>query len=401
MHSRAIVWGAALAGLLALAWVIAHRLPGPTWDEHFNGRYVRAIEWSTFGPRFHNEQRVSAGPGYFLFLRLFTDGRSLTIEQCRWFSLGFLLALLLLLDRWIAREDPRAKIGGWFFLGVPMLTAMAGYAMGDLMGLFLFVGALYQCVRAPTISLPRAVVAGLLFGVAALTRQVYLAGLLFPLWRWARHDSPRTPWVALGLVALLVPLPLFLAWKGVLPPFLSAWRPRLFSLPFLTLSFGETSLLLAFFCPAFVAFLRRRAAWLAVPTALGWATLDGWLPYSAKYVPLGWVVRAIFPGSFIPIGNAVLALTIFGGAGLLFFLVESFLRERDSARRGLLLVTAALLVAPAFHTVIYSVRYVLAPSVLLLLLFRKEIEPAKFLFARWSAAVLAGVAVLAWQTRAL
>lgn len=219
MNDRQALWAYLAALLLVCVAVTAAAalwaLPAGPIEEHFDiGRQLRAtgsLGGTVFRP-----------PGYPAFVALVLRARdaaglkphvqdSTAVIAAQWLAL---LGLALLLFLLLARRDP----AGGFLVGALMfanplsvvLAGALGYALLDIVFILLGTLALAAAVRDPAPRPLSALVAGLVFGLAALVRPVALAvpasaaALEWLRGRWTAGWR-LLAWLSLGMLAVVGP----------------------------------------------------------------------------------------------------------------------------------------------------------------------------------------------------
>ncbi len=392
--------------LFFLVLTMAMRRPGATWDENFTGSYFTSLAQYGFGKELLVHQSVAMGPLYILTLKALTLGSTLALYDYRWFSLFFFLLTLAVLEKWIRKERPGQKGACVLFMGVPAFTLMAGFAMSDLLANLLFLSSLLilkvsQESRERTPTLTLAFLAGTVLGLAISGRQLYLPGLVAPVILVYYRRDFLIPAILFAVPAVLLPLPIFLSWKGLLAPSHVVLKRSIFYLPYSFMAFAESGLVLSLFCPSIFVRIRRSVVPFTLIALILTALLPWWLPRFGMYVPLGWVVRPLAPSLYYYFVKISLFLCLLLAMGMAAFILEKTRLAETAWEKSLWCITTLLILAPGFVTFNYSIRYLIAPSILLCLLCLDDVLAARFTIGRWALGAITAVLVLAKFTRVI
>lgn len=251
-------------------------------------------------------------------------------------------------------------------MALPPMWIISGMALTEAPAVALLALALMIFFRSTIAATTRrsialAVLAGVVFTLAVLSKQAVLATCTGMLWLAYEYPQWRRPTAIAGIVAAGLLAPVFAAWGGVAPPLATLLqRGNTFSLQHAAYAFGYAGLMGMVLSYGFFVIDRRSAA-LAAAIGLAISIMLGW-----QARPLNSVAARIIGTSALPIyGYACAALIV--GMGCLF-IVSMARRARtnhDPRWRASAVSLLAAIGALGAVTYSFSGRYLIALAPLL------------------------------------
>ena len=209
------LWIVAAMGILGFSWV----LNGPIYDEgHYLQNTIRfasgELNWWEF-----STHRGPTGPGYaWVHAVLWRIVPSITLLRI---SNALLIISSSILIASCRRFDWKAAL---LLLVFPGIWVSCALALTEAISVFLISAGLF--VYSKSQNRGNGVMAlfalAISIGLAAFSRQTLIVtGCAFPLlWIWARLNKEMVqpgPYLLAFSLVLIIPLPMFLAWSGLLP----------------------------------------------------------------------------------------------------------------------------------------------------------------------------------------
>jgi hypothetical protein len=348
-----------LVAFLALVTLVAMSPNRLLYDEAYFADYVSRLHQYGFSPRFLNSLNAAPGPLCAVVQVIFEPLTHLRPVAMRFVNVFLLATLILVLVTWLKREVNEYWVAGCSVLVVPMTWIVAGMALSEMSAIVFVALSLYLQFRGldalgKSHSAPAwFLVAGICLGIAVWGRQPFLLLAGIPVLIALMERRLRLSAAIFVGAASALAIPLFVIWRGLLPPSQHSAQEGFSVLHGLT-SFGYAGI-------CFIL-LGARSRWLPPKVVLGLVGLtfiaNGFLGALALY-PARSIVDRFLAKSMVPLyGN--LSGSLFLSCGVVFpvVLIRIIWDIRRDLRRltlnaGLLCVTAS----PMFDVHQYSSRY--------------------------------------------
>jgi hypothetical protein len=288
----------------------------------------------------------------------------------------------------------------WHMMAAPMMYGAVGGALTDVPSLLFFVAHLPLLLAAVSAadapdgaararSVGLAVLAGLLYGVAVVGRQQFLAALVaVPI----LGLGSRRAWPALAAFVasgLAIPVPLFVLWGGLVPP-AAQFVSHGISVTYGMLSFSYAGAVYSIYDPRF--FLRLRGLAIIAASILVHLALD-----IREVVPSSTGALRVLPEWLIPYFIPATCGFLIGlGICFLIELAETALAYRhDREMLFLLAVAFFLLLTPLKINHLFSSRYVIPALPMILLIAERRCPDTPWKVLRMAAACAFGLTTFA------
>ncbi|SHM92922.1 hypothetical protein SAMN05444266_11424 [Chitinophaga jiangningensis] len=295
--------------VLLLLITILHRQP-PLFDEPLFVRNLYLFDKEGLSARFLLEMNDQApGPLYQLIHYPLYAVTHWQTPGIRLVNMTLLAGITFLLIRIITLQykvkSGTAIIYAANIMAVPMIWQISGMALTEIPPIFFSTLAIYWLLlsinradQSVTRTVLYAVVAGVATGLAILGRSPFL--ILIPssyilLWYYRRY---KLSWISIGIytiVALSICMPVFLIWKGLVPPKQALVAAGGINLWHGILAFAYGALLTIIIAPAWFVINRRITIGLVLFYVLLLVLNITVLHYS--FAPLSKAVGKVFPAA--------------------------------------------------------------------------------------------------------
>ena len=365
-----------------------------TYDEPWYLSSVHLIRQYGLSSEFLRNLPGPAGPLYPVIHYLLEPITKLEPPAVRW--INPLLTLITLYSLfWIlrAQKTEHAGIKACSLLAIPMVWTSSGLALTEIPALcaytihlcFLFMALSYRSYHR----ILWALLSGLMLGLSILGRQPLLLVLFcFIIWGYS-SKAARIVLITTSISALLIFLPVFFIWRGLVPPQTSTVA-RGFSFNHLWIGLSYSAILFIIICPRWL--ILKRSIWIPILLA---SVLLNFLLDGESILPMTRLSSPLFSPELRSFFGKVF-IGVFRGVGLVFFL--SCLSNAYHNRRNpiplfflTVLLSQILSMAAVAHQA--SSRYLLtaAPSfVLLASSYRRD----KFILYRFTLGACLGALLL-------
>jgi len=248
-------------------------------------------------------------------------------------------------------------------LAIPPMWVISGLALTEAPAMLCLCASIFLLLRAlrrsgGVVPALMAVLAGLLLSLAIIGRTPYL--LVIPAaWAFALEPGFKA-WRVLGVftvAALLLPVPMFLAWGDLMPPPVSVIQSGLNPL-FGLYGFAYAGLFVSLIAPGWLRWIPRAAAAAALLAGAG--ALANNFSHWLTFLPLQTVVERLLPAAVVlRLGYTFPAvLAAVGLYYLLLMLVQVWDARENTMRLFLLLGAMAIIATCAKSAAQFSSRYV-------------------------------------------
>jgi len=308
----------------------------------------------------------SPGPLYQLFHLAWAGVTGLEIRSMRLLNLACIGLCIPLLAGWASTmrlgSSARWSIAG-SMLAIPPMWVISGLALTEAPAMLCLCASIFLLLRAlrrsgGVVPALMAVLAGLLLSLAIIGRTPYL--LVIPAaWAFALEPGFKA-WRVLGVftvAALLLPVPMFLAWGDLMPPPVSVIQSGLNPL-FGLYGFAYAGLFVSLIAPGWLRWIPRAAAAAALLAGAG--ALANNFSHWLTFLPLQTVVERLLPAAVVlRLGYTFPAvLAAVGLYYLLLMLVQVWDARENTMRLFLLLGAMAIIATCAKSAAQFSSRYV-------------------------------------------
>jgi len=354
-----VTGGILLVAFLAMVTLVATSPNRFLYDETYFANYVSLLHQHGFTPSFLNSLNAAPGPLSAVVQVIFEPLTQLRPVAMRFVNVVSLIALALVLVMWLKREGNEYWVAGCSVLVVPMTWVVAGMALSEMSAMVFVTLSLYLQLRGlDALDQGRSVVAwflvaGVCLGIAVWGRQPYLVLGGIPVLVALMEGRLRVPVAIFVGAASALAIPLFVIWRGLLPPSQHLAQEG-FSVVHGLTSFGYAGI-------CFIL-LGARSRWLPVKVVLGLVVLTFTVNASfgafALYPVRSMVNRYLAPSAMPLYGNLFGSLFLSCGVVFLSALLRMIWESRRDLRR--LTVNAGLLsvaASPMFVAHQYSSRY--------------------------------------------
>jgi len=247
----------------------------------------------------------SPGPLYQLFHLAWAGVTGLEIRSMRLLNLACIGLCIPLLAGWASTmrlgSSARWSIAG-SMLAIPPMWVISGLALTEAPAMLCLCASIFLLLRAlrrsgGVVPALMAVLAGLLLSLAIIGRTPYL--LVIPAaWAFALEPGFKA-WRVLGVftvAALLLPVPMFLAWGDLMPPPVSVIQSGLNPL-FGLYGFAYAGLFVSLIAPGWLRWIPRAAAAAALLAGAG--ALANNFSHWLTFLPLQTVVERLLPAAVV------------------------------------------------------------------------------------------------------
>ena len=348
-----------LVAFLGLVTLVATSPNRFLYDEVYFADYVSLLHKYGFTPTFLNSLNAAPGPLSAIVQVTFEPLTHLRPVAMRFVNVFLLATLTLLLVVQLKSEGNEYWVAACSVLMVPMTWVVAGMALSEMSAIVFVALSLYSQLRGlDALADGRSVLAwfllgGACLGIAVWGRQPFLLLAGIPALIALIDQRLRVPAAAFVGASGAIAIPLFVVWRGLLPPSQHSAQEGFSAIHGLT-SFGYAGI-------CFVL-LGARSRWLpakvvvglAVLTFVASASLSAFALYPAKSMADRFLAKSAVP----LYGNFCGSLFLSCGVVFLAVLLRMIWESRQDHRRlivnaGLLCVTAS----PMFDAHQYSSRY--------------------------------------------
>lgn len=253
-------------------------------------------------------------------------------------------------------------------MAIPMIWQVSGMALTEIPAMFfasLSVLLLYISLQrqadAPALSLLTALLGGVALGFSILGRSPFLVIVPASAALLLQHFGDGKRWLRLMLYngsALAMCIPVFIIWKGLVPPQQAFTGAGGIDIWHGILSFAYGALLVVIIAPSWFIFSKRIAVYLAIAYLLVLGANITILHY--EYSPLSEALGKVLPAGFMKVYAYIISPLLATVAG--YFICCSLLRAWEKRTQPFflfLLVCGMLLLSSSFKvTHLFSSRYV-------------------------------------------
>lgn len=354
-----VTGGLLLVAFLALITLVATSPHHFLYDEPYFANYIPLLHQYGLTTKFMNSLTGAAGPLYAFVHVVFEPLTQLQPVRMRLVNVLLLVMVTGTLAAWLKRQKwSDYGVAGCSVLVVPMTWVVAGMALSEMSAMVFVTLSLYLQLRGlGSLEQGRPLLgwflaSALFLGIAVWGRQPYLLLSGVPVLLGLLERRLRMPALIFIGVVMALAIPLFLIWKGLVPPSFHAVQG--FSLTHGLISLGYTGICFLLLAP--------RSRWLPVKVLIGLVVLTAaanTLLSAFVLYPVRSAVDRYLPASAVSAyGN--LCGSLFLSCGVVFLVV--LLRIIWKAREDLMQVTvnAGLLcvaASPMFVAHQYSSRY--------------------------------------------
>jgi hypothetical protein len=330
------------------------------YDEPYFANYIPLLH--QYGPttRFLNSLTGTVGPLYALVHVAFEPLTKLQPARMRLINVLLLVTVVWILAAWLKRQRcSDYLVASCSVLVVPMTWVLAGMALSEMPALMFVTLSLYLQLRGlEALGCGRSAVgwflgSAIFLGVAVWGRQPYLLLTGVPVLLALRERKLRIPALIFSGVVLAFTIPLFIIWKGLVPPSHHAVQQGL-SITNGIISLGYTGICFLLLAPRSRLLPAKLLIGLVVLTTAANALLGGFALY-----PVRSFADRHLPASVVSAyGNACGSL--FLSCGIVFLVVLLWLTweaREDLARVTLYAGLMCVAVSPVFIAHQYSSRY--------------------------------------------
>jgi hypothetical protein len=368
-----LAWAIIAFADIFLVIAILHSPGHMIFDETTNFEYVSVLQEYGLSVDFLRAIPGGAGPTFAFVYYPFRVGLGVDFPYIRLVSTVLLAASVLVLWRILAdtqadrhsdsTQASPALLAG-IFTCLPSVAVSAGMALTEMPAVFFTFVALSLLIRlqrhivASVFSVATA--SGLAMGFAVLARQNILVAIpcLVLLFDWPNAGAPRHAMTAICLVALcalIVVLPVFIVWGGLIPP-LQAQIGAGVALSHGVLALAYAGVLTALLAPAFFRpLLNKTLAVAALVLALAFfaAFNEFHVPMHTVVVSVGGETTYALLGYVFPLVLSVVAALFLVGAAH-----HGWGARKLPVARFLYCVTVIGLLSNAKNTAQFSSRYI-------------------------------------------
>jgi hypothetical protein len=354
-----VTGGVLLIAFLGLVTLVATSPNRFIYDETYFADYVSLLHQYGFTLTFLNSLNAAPGPLSAFVQVIFEPLTHLRPVAMRFVNVFLLASLTLVLVMWLKREGNEYWVAGCSVLVAPMTWVVAGMALSEMSAmLFIALSLCLQLRGLDALDEGRSVLlwflaAGVCLGIAVWGRQPYALLVDVPVLIALMERRLRLPAAIFVGAAGVVAIPLFVIWRGLLPPSQDSVQ-RGFSVVYGLTSFGYAGI-------CFIL-LGARSRWFPVKVVLGLvgltfianASLGAFALYPAQSMADRFLAKSVVP----IYGNLSGSLFLSCGVVFLAVLLRMIWESREDLKRltvnaGLLCVTAL----PMFDVHLYSSRY--------------------------------------------
>ena len=376
-------------GAIVLCILVALSPARLVYDEGLHLQQVETLSDSGFWTMLTEPSSSAAGPVYPVLHSALSPWTALSAPAVRVLNLALTVATIGLLALTLFRygcRDVWQRAG--FFLAVPMVWVTAGMALTEIPSTFFMTAAVASLAAVPpfreeigTPSQGRVwllfLVAGVFIGLAILSRQTYLPALIFPFLTAAYCRRLLLPAIASSVVAVLMMLPVLVAWGGLVPPGQERAAGGIV-IAHGAVAFGYIAITVGILAPAFFRPALRPVLFVGLAflsLALAWLLRVDLLPMRS-------VAESLLPSTLLGPAGTLGGAAWIGAAGLFGWscLIHLFENWRD-ARFTVNCLLVGLMGATSLGVVhLVSSRYAMVVFPFLLLMLQPWID-----LTRWTA----------------
>jgi hypothetical protein len=359
-----VMLGVFLVAFVALVALVANSPHRFLYDETCFVDYILLLKRDGLTWSFLKNLHAAPGPLCAFVQTIFEPLAKMRPVQMRFVNVCMLILVSLILTAWLRRKRDAYWLAGLSVLTVPMVWLVGGMALSEMSAMVFVTASLYLQLRGLDAfgrglsAVPWFLAAGFCLGIAVWGRQPYvlicsgavLVGLI--------ERRLRVSVALFVCVTGCFAVPLFAAWKGLVPP--SQHLKPGFALTHALLSFGYTG-----FC---FLLLGARARWLNLwtvitMTLLAMLTSMSFLVnvYTGAFAlyPFKSLVDRLLPPTATHLygslaGSLILSFGVLSLVTLLRMIWES---RRDLQALTILCGLLCVVTAPLFDTHLYSSRY--------------------------------------------
>jgi hypothetical protein len=351
--------GVLLVALLALVALVAKSPNRFTYDELFFAHYASILQEYGFTVKFLRALDAAPGPLSAVVQVTLQPLTHLRPVGMRFVNVSLLVALALILVASFKSEEKNRWVSGFSVLIVPMAWVVGGMALSEISAMVFVTLSLYlqllgldlldECGSPSTWFLA----AGASLGIAVWGRQPYLLLGGVPMFVSLLDRRLRPAALVFFSIAAALTIPLFVIWRGLLPPSQHSLHPSL-TLAHGLMSFGYAGFCFFLLAPRYRWLPAKIIIALVVLTTVVNASLGAFVIYPVHSL----FQRVLPPLLFAAYGELAGSLFLSLGVVFLAALLRMTWTERHDVRRltihaGLLCICAAPMLDP--HQ--YSSRY--------------------------------------------
>lgn len=355
-----VTGGLLVVAFLALLMLVATSPHRFLYDEPYFANYIPLLHQYGLTAKFMNSLTGTVGPLYAFVHVAFEPLTNLQPVRMRLVNVFLLVVVAGILASWLKRQKcSDYGVAGCSVLVVPMTWVLAGLALSEMPALVFVTLSLYLQLRGlESLEQGRHVLgwffaSAIFLGIAVWGRQPYLLLSGVPVLVALRERRLRITVLIFAGTVMALAIPLFIIWKGLVPPSHYVVQQGL-SLTHGLLSLGYTGICFLLLAPRSRWLPVKALIGLVVLTAAANASLDAFVLF-----PLWSVVDRYLPDSAVSAyGNLCGSLFLSCGVVFLVLLLRIIWEGRKELR--LVTVNAGLLcvaVSPIFIAHKYSSRY--------------------------------------------
>jgi hypothetical protein len=358
--ARRVTGGLLVLAFLALVMLVATSPHRFLYDEPFFANYVPLLHQYGLTTEFMNSLTGTVGPLYAFVHLVFEPFTQLQPVRMRLVNVLLLVTVAWMLAAWLKRQKGSDYgVAGCSVLVVPMTWVLAGMALSEMPALVFVTLSLYLQLRGLE-SLERGrpvlvwfVASAVFLGIAVWGRQPYLLLSGVPVLAALQDRRLRIPALIFVGAVMALAIPLFIIWKGLVPPSHHHVQQGLSPTHGL-ISLGYTGICFLLLAPRFKWLPLKVSIGLVMLTVAANASLGAFVLYPVRSV----VDRYLPPSAVSAYGS--LCGSLFLSCGVVFLV--TLLRIIWGGREDLIRVTvnAGLLCVAASPTFVahqYSSRY--------------------------------------------
>ena len=355
-----VTGGLLLTSFLALVMLVATSPHRFLYDEPYFANYIPLLHQYGLTAKFMNSLTGTAGPLYAFVYVVFEPLTQMQPARMRLVNVLLLIMVAGMLAAWLKQQKwSDYGVAGCSVLVVPMTWVVAGMALSEMSAMVFVTLSLYlQLKGLGALEQGRPVLgwflaSAILLGIAVWGRQPYLVLVGVPVLEALLDRRLRMPALIFVGVVTALAVPLFIIWKGLVPP--SHYDVQ----QGISLTHGLVSLGYAGICFLLIA---PRSRWLPAKVLIGLVALTVAANASLGafvFYPVRSVVDQYLPSFAVPAyGNVCGSLFLSSGVLFLVLLLRIIWEGRGdlsqvTVNAGLLSVAAS----PMFIAHQYSSRY--------------------------------------------
>jgi hypothetical protein len=379
--ARRATSGVLLIALLAFLFLVMKSPDRYIYDEHAYVPGISLLHRYGLTTTFLNSLEGAAGPLYAFVQVIFQPLTELRPVRMRLVNIFLLATVAAILATWLRQQKcVNYCVASCSMLVVPMTWAIAGMALTEMpamvfvtLSLYLQLRGLEALARGDRTVLRWFFVSGVSLGIAVWGRQPYLLLVGVPALLAILERRLRMSALVFGCVVIVFALPLFLIWKGLVPPSNQQTVQGIAPTHSL-ISLGYTGICFLLLAPGLAKLPSRVVAGLVVLTVIANALTGAVVLYPVRSI----LDRFISVSALPAFGN--LCGSLFLSCGVVFSALLIKLTWDQRKNLKIVAVHAGLLcvaVSPVFVAHQYSSRYT-AMSLPYLLLAAQPLRQWKF-----------------------